>query len=76
MIIRFKKTSQKICNDFRAMDHANGHRRAEKIWSCAIHDQPVRFLKGKLRLRQVTRLCDGRPPTILVELLNSKGAKI
>jgi len=23
-----------------------------------LHDQPVRFLKGKLRLRQVTRLCD------------------
>jgi hypothetical protein len=24
-----------------------------------LHDQAVRFLKGKLRLRQVTRLCDG-----------------
>src|SRR6516164_3070126 len=24
-----------------------------------LHDQPVRFLQGKLRLRQVTRLCDG-----------------
>jgi len=23
-----------------------------------LHDQPVRFLKGKLRLRQITRLCD------------------
>jgi hypothetical protein len=23
-----------------------------------LHDQPARFLKGKLRLRQVTRLCD------------------
>src|SRR6201987_624385 len=23
-----------------------------------LHDQPVRFLKGKLRLRQVTRLCE------------------
>jgi transposase len=23
-----------------------------------LHDEPVRFLKGKLRLRQVTRLCD------------------
>src|SRR5215468_10254569 len=23
-----------------------------------LHDQPVRFLKGELRLRQVTRLCD------------------
>jgi transposase len=26
-----------------------------------LHDQPVRFLKGRLRLRQVTRLCDKRP---------------
>jgi hypothetical protein len=26
--------------------------------SYLLHDQPVRFLKGKLRLRQVTRLCD------------------
>src|SRR5215472_15390084 len=24
----------------------------------ALHDQPVRFLQGRLRLRQVTRLCD------------------
>ena len=23
-----------------------------------LHDQPVGFMKGKLRLRQVTRLCD------------------
>ncbi len=26
--------------------------------SYKLHDQPVRFLKGKLRLRQITRLCD------------------
>jgi transposase len=26
--------------------------------SYLLHDQPARFLKGKLRLRQVTRLCD------------------
>jgi transposase len=26
--------------------------------SYALHDQPVRFLKGKLRLRQITRLCE------------------
>ena len=26
--------------------------------SYLLHDQPVRFLKGRLRLRQVTRLCD------------------
>ena len=37
------------------------HRRAklDGRWvSYELHDQPVRFLKGKLRLRQVTRLCD------------------
>jgi hypothetical protein len=36
-------------------------RRAELdgCWvSYLLHDEPVRFLKGKLRLRQVTRLCD------------------
>jgi hypothetical protein len=26
--------------------------------SYELHDQPVRFLNGKLRLRQITRLCD------------------
>lgn len=37
------------------------HRRAklDGRWvSYELHDQPVRFLKGKLRLRQITRLCD------------------
>jgi transposase len=31
-----------------------------------LHDQPVRFLKGKLRLRQVTRLCDGGHQTTVI----------
>ena len=30
-----------------------------------LHDQPVRFLKGKLRLRQVTRLQDGHQTPVL-----------
>src|SRR5438477_9775746 len=36
-------------------------RRAEldgRLVDYLLHDRPVRFLKGKLRLRQVTRLCD------------------
>jgi hypothetical protein len=37
-------------------------RRHAELDGCGVdyllHDQPVRFLKGKLRLRQVTRLCD------------------
>jgi len=32
-----------------------------------LHDQPVRFLKGRLRLRQITRLCDdGRHQTQII----------
>src|SRR5262252_4378006 len=31
-----------------------------------LHDEPVRFLKGKLRLRQVTRLCDGGHQTNVI----------
>jgi hypothetical protein len=31
-----------------------------------LHDQPVRFLKGKLRLRQVTRLCDNGHQTQVI----------
>jgi transposase len=37
------------------------HRRAKfdgRLVEYLLHDQPVRFLKGSLRLRQVTRLCD------------------
>jgi transposase len=31
-----------------------------------LHDQPVRFLEGKLRLRQVTRLCDNGHQTQVI----------
>jgi len=31
-----------------------------------LHDQPVRFLKGKLRLRQITRLCEGGHQTQII----------
>jgi hypothetical protein len=31
-----------------------------------LHDQPVRFLKGSLRLRQVTRLCDNGHQTQVI----------
>ena len=34
-----------------------------------LHDQPVRLLKGKLRLRQVTRLCDGGHQTNVITSL-------
>lgn len=31
-----------------------------------LHDRPVRFLKGKLRLRQITRLCEGGHQTQVI----------
>jgi len=31
-----------------------------------LHDEPARFLKGRLRLRQVTRLCDGGHQTNVI----------
>ena len=45
------------------------HRRAkfDGRWvSYDLHDQPVRFLKGKLRLRQITRLCDNGHQTQVI----------
>jgi transposase len=45
------------------------HRRAKldgRLVEYLLHDQPVRFLKGRLRLRQVTRLCDGGHQTNVI----------
>ena len=45
------------------------HRRAKLDGRWVIyelHDQPVRFLKGKLRLRQITRLCDNGHQTQVI----------
>ncbi|MGH8291827.1 MAG: helix-turn-helix domain-containing protein [Steroidobacteraceae bacterium] len=45
------------------------HRRAklDGCWvSYDLHDQAVRFLKGKLRLRQVTRLCESGHQTQII----------
>ena len=39
---------------------------ASKAYVARLHDQPVRFLKGKLRLRQVTRLFDGGHQTQVI----------
>jgi transposase len=45
-------------------------RRRAKLDGCwadyLLHDQPVRFLKGKLRLRQITRLCDNGHQTQVI----------
>jgi len=45
------------------------HRRARldgQVVEYLLHDQAVRFLKGKLRLRQVTRLCEGGHQTNVI----------
>ena len=45
-------------------------RRRAVLDGCAVdyllYDEPVRLLKGKLRLRQVTRLCDGGHQTTVI----------
>jgi transposase len=38
----------------------------ERLVDYLLHDQPVGLLKGKLRLRQVTRLCDGGHQTQVI----------
>jgi hypothetical protein len=47
----------------RLIDPRRFVRRRAKLEGCWVsydlHDQAVRFLKGKLRLRQITRLCEG-----------------
>jgi hypothetical protein len=43
-----------------------------------LHDQPVGFLKGRLRLRQVTRLCDdghqSSPRPAALKVMGSRAA--
>ena len=55
-ILTYRKGKSRRINERRFV------RRRAKLdgrWvSYDLHDQPVRFLKGKLRLRQITRLCD------------------
>jgi transposase len=55
-ILTYRKGKSRLINKRRFV-----HRRAKldgRSVSYDLHDQPVRFLQGKLRLRQVTRLCE------------------
>ena len=56
-ILTYRKGKGRLVNERRFV------RRRAKLdgrWvTYDLHDQPVRFLKGKLRLRQITRLCEG-----------------
>jgi transposase len=55
-ILTYRKGKGRLINERRFV------RRRAKLdgrWvSYELHDQPIRFLKGKLRLRQITRLCE------------------
>src|ERR1700757_1592995 len=69
-----------IKSGFDVLTYRKGHcrrinerrfiRRRAVLDGCSVdyllHDEPVRFLKGKLRLRQVTRLCDGGHQTNVI----------
>src|SRR5581483_6601430 len=64
-ILTYRKGKGRLVNEQRFV------RRRAKLdghWvTYDLHDQPVRFLNGKLRLRQVTRLCeDGQHQTQII----------
>jgi transposase len=64
-ILTYRKGKSRLVNKQRFV------RRRAKLDGCWVtydlHDQPVRFLKGKLRLRQITRLCeDGHHQTQII----------
>ena len=63
-ILTYRKGKGRLIHERRFV-----HRRAklDGRWvSYDLHDQPVRLLKGKLRLRQVTRLCDNGHQTQVI----------
>jgi transposase len=63
-ILTYRKGKSRRIHERRFM-----HRRAKlngRWVSYDLHDQPVRFLNGKLRLRQITRLCDDGHQTQLI----------
>jgi transposase len=75
--------AEMIKNGFDVLTYRKGHcrrinerrfirRRANldgRFVEYLLHDQPVRLLKGKLRLRQVTRLCDSGHQTNVITSL-------
>jgi hypothetical protein len=63
-ILTYRKGKSRLIHERRFV-----RRRAklEGHWvTYALHEQPVRFLKGGLRLRQITRLCDGDHQTQII----------
>ena len=74
-ILTYRKGKGRLINERRFV-----HRRAklDGQWvSYDLHDQPVRFLKGKLRLRQVTRLCDnGHQTQVMTNRLDLRDIEV
>lgn len=63
-ILTYRKGKGRLINAKRFLKR---RAKLEGHWvSYDLHDQPVRFLKGKLRLRQVTRLCDNGHQTQII----------
>jgi hypothetical protein len=63
-ILTYRKGKGRLINERR---FAPRRAKFDGHWvSYDLHDQPVRFLKGKLRLRQVTRLCAGGHQTQII----------
>jgi transposase len=63
-ILTYRKGKGRRIHDRRFVRR---HAKLDGRWvSYDLHDQPVRFLKGKLRLRQITRLCDNGHQTRVI----------
>lgn len=63
-ILTYRKGKGRLINAKRFLKR---RAKLEGHWvSYDLHDQAVRFLKGKLRLRQVTRLCDNGHQTQII----------
>lgn len=63
-ILTYRKGKGRLINERRFVRR---RARLDGCWvSYDLHDQPVRFLKGKLRLRQVTRLCESGHQTQVI----------
>lgn len=63
-ILTYRKGKGRLINAKRFLKR---RAKLEGHWvSYDLHDQPVHFLKGKLRLRQVTRLCDNGHQTQII----------
>jgi transposase len=63
-VLTYRKGKARLVNEKRFVRR---RARLDGCWvSYDLHEQPVRFLKGKLRLRQITRLCENAHQTQII----------